>query len=198
MKRYLTSAPIGIAVTLGLLFAMQALIESGNAVLTDPRPRHGLTIVRVKKEEVINKHDPRPERIPDPVTPPPMTTTDPADPSGGRTILVGRTPPALPPDPGGTGIFVLSDGPLVSIVRVAPMYPTDLSQRGIEGFVVVRFDVNAEGGVTNARVVESSHRGFERNALRAALKFRYKPRVVDGVPVATHNVGYRFRFNMDD
>lgn len=198
MKRYLSSAPIGIAVTLGLLFAMQALIESGNAVLTDPRPRHDLTIVRVKKEEVIDRHDPRPERIPDPVTPPPMTTTDPSDPSVGPTILVGRTPPAPPSGIGGTGILVLGDGPLVSVVRVQPMYPHVLAQRGIEGFVVVRFDVTADGGVTNARVVDSSHRGFEKNALRAALKFRYKPRVVDGVPVATLNVGYRFRFNMDN
>ena len=54
------------------------------------------------------------------------------------------------------------------------------------------------GSVTAVRVVESSDRVFERAALDAAKRFRYKPRVVDGVPQPVSGVRYLFRFEMSD
>ena len=67
----------------------------------------------------------------------------------------------------------------------------------LEGWVVVEFDVSGSGTVENVRVIESSHRVFERAAVRAAERFRYRPRVVDGVPQPTRGVRNRFRFEME-
>jgi protein TonB len=39
---------------------------------------------------------------------------------------------------------------------------------------------------------------FERAAIRAVLKFKYKPRVVDGVPVEVPNVKTRITFKIEE
>jgi protein TonB len=46
-------------------------------------------------------------------------------------------------------------------------------------------------------VVESSHKMFERSAVKAAQKYRYKPRVVDGEPIAVTGVRVRIEFTLE-
>ena len=89
------------------------------------------------------------------------------------------------------------DGPLVAMVRVSPTYPTSMSTRGIEGWVTVQFDVLPDGTVGNVTVLASSNRSFERSAIQAAGRFRFKARVADGVPRTSTGVQYRFRFELD-
>ena len=84
------------------------------------------------------------------------------------------------------------------MVRVKPAFPPKALRLGMDGFVTVQFDVSAAGKVVNLMVVESSHTLFEPAAVRAAMKFRFKPRVVDGEPVAVSGISYRFRFDLDD
>jgi protein TonB len=73
-----------------------------------------------------------------------------------------------------------------------------MSTRGIEGWVTVQFDVLPDGTVGNVTVIESSNRSFERSAIQAAGRFRFKARVVDGVPQTSTGVQYRFRFELDN
>ena len=54
--------------------------------------------------------------------------------------------------------------------------------------------MTATGGVRDAFVVASSNSVFDRPALEAAYKFKYKPRVVDGQPVETPEVQGKFSF----
>jgi protein TonB len=68
---------------------------------------------------------------------------------------------------------------------------------GLGGFVIVEFDVTENGQTTNAVIAESSHRVFEKAALNATDRLRYKPRVVDGLAVATTGIRYRFTFEME-
>jgi protein TonB len=63
---------------------------------------------------------------------------------------------------------------------------------------VVQFDVAANGVVTSAVVVESSNSVFEAAAIKAAERFKFKPRVVDGVALATYGIQNLFRFTLDD
>ena len=195
MKRYLSSAPIGFAVTLGLLYAMHVLIDSGEAAFVQPREADLLGWIAEPPKDDPPLVDELPERINPPEIPPnlqPPTTHE----SGDRRIVV--TPGPTDPTPTGGIEFspYNSDGPLVHMVRVQPTYPAIAESRGIEGFVTVRFDVTPEGLASNVTVVESSHGIFEKAAIKAAQKFRFKPKVVDGTPVATAGVGYRFRFEM--
>ena len=73
---------------------------------------------------------------------------------------------------------------LIPIVRIAPQFPRKAFMSSISGWVKVKMMVNARGSVDDAVVVDARPRHvFDREATRAALKFKFKPRIVDGVPV---------------
>lgn len=62
-----------------------------------------------------------------------------------------------------------------------PEYPSEARAAGVEGFVVVRYDVTREGRVINAEVVAASPPGtFDAAALRAVTSWVFKPAVRDG------------------
>ena len=68
----------------------------------------------------------------------------------------------------------------------------------IEGFVVVEFIVTKTGSVKDAQVVKAQPEGvFDRAALDAVAKFKYKPRVVDGVAMEVAGVQNRITFEID-
>ena len=60
------------------------------------------------------------------------------------------------------------------------------------------FTVTTTGTVKDPVVMFSTSSLFERAAIRAVLKFKYKPRVVDGVPVEVPNVKTRITFKIED
>lgn len=198
MNRYLASMPPGLVVTTALLLLMQQLVATGNDVMTAGDTRIAVDWIRDRMEPppppVIP--DNKPERLPDPA---PLPETGPTS-----SLPIGTTAsrPTLPgpplPDPFGTALAPAADGPLVNTVRVRPQYPPPASARGLEGVVVLRFDVNAAGGVENVQLVEASHAVFVPAAIRALQGFRYRPRIVSGEPVATNGLQTAFRFTLED
>ena len=200
LGRYVFSIVIGVAVTLGLLFVMQLLIVSGKAALTEPRERYLLEFVRVRRNENINTEDYQPEKPPKPPEVPPevppqeMDNVDPNAP----TINVPAPTVAQNVDIGGPGGMNIAEGDYLPIVRVAPVYPARALSRGLEGYVDLEFFVTSAGTVRDPVVIFSTSSLFERAATRAVLKFKYKPRVVDGVPVEVPGVKTRISFKIED
>lgn len=198
--RYAFSIVIGTVVTLSLLFIMQLLIVTGKQALTDPRERHKLEFVRVKKNENLNTQDLIPEKPPKPPETPPetppqdMDNIDPDAPS----INVARPEIMANMDIGGLSGMNIAEGDYLPIVRVAPVYPSRALSRGLEGFVDMSFTVTAAGTVKDPIVLQSTSSLFERAATRAVLKFKYKPRVVDGIPVEVSGVKTRITFELED
>ncbi|MGI9238023.1 MAG: energy transducer TonB, partial [Woeseiaceae bacterium] len=82
--------------------------------------------------------------------------------------------------------------------KVSPTYPSIAIARGLEGSVLVQYDVTTEGQVANVVVLESTHSLFNKAAIAAAYRFKYKPRTVDGVPYETEGLKNLFRFEMED
>ncbi|MCH9827907.1 MAG: energy transducer TonB [Gammaproteobacteria bacterium] len=83
--------------------------------------------------------------------------------------------------PGGGGVF---DGDIIPLQRIPPTYPSDARRAGITGWVVVEFVVNPDGSVRSAKAVEAKPRGlFDAAAISAALRWRFKPKTVNGIPV---------------
>ena len=153
--RLLSSIPPGLLVTASLLYLMNLLIVIGPGPDMSASHRLDLTFGRNVIDERVVIDDPKPEPI---IPPEPLPRNKPreqdADPFG-----IPDFPAALPPvtDPGpGIVEFGTSDGPLVVIMKVMPVYPTSAVQKGLEGFVIVRFDVSAAGSVENVVVLESS------------------------------------------
>ncbi len=62
----------------------------------------------------------------------------------------------------------------------------------------MEFTVTPAGTVADPSVIFSTSSLFERAATRAVLKFKYKPRVVDGVPVAVPGVKTRISFQIEN
>lgn len=200
LGRYVISIVTGVAVTLSLLFVMQLLIATGKGALTTPRERAMLDFVRVKRNENVNTQDLTPEKPPKPPETPPetppqdMDNIDPDAPS----IDISRPEITANTDIGGPGGMNIAEGDYLPIVRVAPVYPSRALSRGLEGFVDMSFTVTATGTVKDPIVLQSTSSLFERAATRAVLKFKYKPRVVDGVAVAVPGVKTRITFELEE
>ena len=79
-----------------------------------------------------------------------------------------------------------------------PVYPKTALARGIEGFVIVEFSIDAGGTVVDSRVVKARPSNvFNKAALVAVKKFRFIPRYVDGKPVSTKGVRQKIEFKVD-
>jgi protein TonB len=200
LGRYAFSVVIGVVVTLSLLFVMHLLIVTGKQALTKPRERANLEFVRVKRNESLNVEDFTPEKPPKPPETPPETPPQDMDNIDPDAPSINIAPPtvATNTDIGGPGGMNIAEGDYLPIVRVAPVYPARALSRGLEGYVDMSFTVTTTGTVRDPVVIFSTSSLFERAALRAVLKFKYKPRVVDGVPVDVPNVKTRISFQIED
>tara|TARA_B110000881_G_C18588853_1_gene526599 strand:+ start:691 stop:1323 length:633 start_codon:yes stop_codon:yes gene_type:complete len=199
--RYILAGTMALIMTLLLLLGMQKLISGGNDVMTEPVKGNVLDFIRLKKEEHIVKKERKPQKPAKPKEPPPPMDTPPmqqANPNsqGAKNEFVAD----IQADAGLSGGLSLdsSDGDYLPIVKVAAVYPRRAQARGIQGFVVVEFVVTKTGAVKDPVVVSANPEGvFERAALDAVVKFKYKPRVVDGVAMEVTGVLNRITFEID-
>jgi protein TonB len=77
-----------------------------------------------------------------------------------------------------------SDADVVPLVRVSPQYPPDAMMRGVEGWVQLEFTITTAGTVKDVRVVEADPKGyFEKAAISAVKRYKYKPKIENGEPV---------------
>ncbi len=91
------------------------------------------------------------------------------------------------------------DGEYLPIVKVQPIYPRRAQERGIAGYVLMEFTVTETGAVADPVVIEADPPGyFERAAMRAVLKFKYKPKIVNGEPVRVAGVRNLITFELED
>ena len=103
---------------------------------------------------------------------------------GGSALLAGCSAPSRPPQ-------FLSGPDLV--------YPPAARAAGIEGHVVVRYDVTAAGTVANPRIVESEPAGtFDAAALASLSRWRFRPRVEDGQAVSAPDRVSTLRFRIGE
>jgi len=114
------------------------------------------------------------------------------------TINVPRPVMSADTNIGGPGGMNIAEGDYLPIVRVAPVYPARALSRGLEGYVDLSFTVTTAGTVRDPIIIFSTSSLFERAATRAVLKFKYKPRVVDGIPVDVSGVKTRITFLIED
>ena len=81
-----------------------------------------------------------------------------------------------------------------AVSQVPPTYPPELRKAKIEGLVTLAFVLSEDGRVEEPRVETSSRPEFERPALEAIRKWRFKPGIKDGQAVRTYvRIPMRFR-----
>jgi len=190
------------AVTLSLFWLMQYLIETADRSLNEDAAGSLVDFVRVKRDEAIERRQLKPKKPPPPQKAPPQPPTpqlDDLNPSAEK-IAISAVP--VETDIEMTGAFSLGvgEGDYLPIVKVAPIYPNRALTRGVEGYCVVQYTVTRQGTTRNPVVVESQCTSslFHRASINAALKFKYKPRIIDGEAVQVPGVQNKFTYEITE
>jgi len=193
---------LAVATTFALIFTMHQLIEANMKAPDEEEPIKVADVV-MPETKIETKYDTsKPDKPDEPEQPPPDMPEPEFDQPDVDNAL-NMSAPAANADlkVGGIGGFA-SEGDYLPIVKVQPQYPRRALQRGIEGWVVVEYTVTKNGSVRDPRVVEAFTKDgnpttiFNRAAVKSALKYKYKPRVVDGEPIEVPGVKTKISFNM--
>jgi protein TonB len=189
-----------LSVTFLVALMMQGLISSGGSVIEENNMGRLVEFVHVKQDDDVQTKNRKPNKPPTPpVEPPKPQMKKPSlDSSLNNALDLGALDMStdLSIDSGLTGSG--GDGEYLPIVKVAPQYPRRAAQKGIEGYVVVEFTVNKLGAVQDVVVIEAEPANiFNRAAISAAKKFKYKPKIADGKATLVTGVRNIIRFELD-
>ena len=200
--RWTLSMAMAGGITLGLFYFMQFLIATGEAF--DER----ISVVKIVDAtmpeielEVIEEID-KPEPIEEVVQEQPEIQERQTNLDSGPALNIQRASVEL--DTGlqlSNASIAATDGDYLPLVAIAPQYPTRAAQRGIQGWCLVSFTVDGLGNVVeeSIQVVDAEPTNiFDRSSLRAAARFKFQPRVVDGEGVNVDGVQYLFRYQLED
>ena len=199
--RWAASMVMAALITLGLFYFMQALIATGEG-LDEP-----LNVVKIVDStmpeielEVIEEID-KPELIEE-VTEIVEEVERQVTISDGPDLNIDRSQVQI--DTGlelSNASISATDGDYLPLVAIAPQYPTRAAQRGIQGWCLVSFTVDGLGNVVEESIVVVDAEPpniFDRSSERAAARFKFQPRVVNGQGVEVPGVQYLFRYELED
>ena len=188
------AAMVAIGVTFSLFLFMHKLISSGGGERAELDAISGIHFGPVEiPDEIITKSRRKPQKPPPPKDPPPppklqISKMDQRVQNVPRMNLPDLDLPLV----GGEGMFIgnfqqvdrSAEGDIIPVVVIRPMYPREAAISGIQGWVRVEFTITEVGTVKDPRVIDAKPpRVFNREAIRAILKWKFKPRVVDGIAV---------------
>lgn len=197
--RSIVGAVVAIPIAIGLFYIMQSLVTR-DFEQADVKARKIADIVVPDKVIETNLKEVLPEKVEDPDEPPPDmepldfdTDLDMSSANMAPTVAVNVSINASGLSSG--------DGEYLPIVKVAPIYPRRAQTRGISGFCIVTYTVTTTGAIRDPYVeneTDCSPKGiFEQASLKAALKFKYKPRVVDGEAIEVAGVQNKFTYELE-
>ncbi|MGI9438971.1 MAG: energy transducer TonB [Parvibaculales bacterium] len=196
-SRMLSSALLAIVTTIVLFLTMKVLVTGRDYEIEQEAASIGIDFVRVERDEDVNTKDramKRPsQQKPDEPPPPPKLepTQRPNADKASMNLDLGQF--------GLTGMNLNApvDGDALAIVRVLPRYPSRALNRGIEGWVLLEFAINELGQAVELVVVEADPKGvFDRSAMTAIKKWKYRPMMEDGKPAIRPGVRQLISFNI--
>ena len=190
------------AVTFFLFRLMHLLIFMADMALNDDANRKQIDFIMSRQDSQTQT---RKRELPQKVKPPkppenPDIDRTTSKSSGGTAIAVEN--PEFDTGLNLSGALQLGAAPAdseeVPVVRVEPIYPRRAADQGIEGWVLLKFDVTTTGATTNVKVIDASpKRIFDRAAARAVSKWKYRPKIVDGKAYPKKGLEVRLRFKLD-
>jgi len=188
-----------------LLNVMQNLVEPDNIKLKDYEESQPLQYVRIVREEVAREQTrelPKKEQLEEqtPSKPDLHITAETATPNISRIDIPKMAMPLSFSQDFTLGNFIGggADGNVLPLVQIKPRYPRQAKSRGIEGWVKLKINISKDGKIYKAYVIGAKPRGvFEREALRAVKRWKFKPSIVNGVAVENSSVQV-INFKLED
>lgn len=196
LQRFTAPALNAIAITAALLYLMFALIDLSEPELTAspgfkiPPIHH--SVEDAKLQPLIIKPKPLVEIEEPPKVDKPTQIVD--------LEIDNKTTWVEPQFKRKTGALAQPlDNQLVQVLAYPAVYPRAAITRGIEGYAVVGFSVSKSGAVFDAFIIESEPSTvFDRAALNAIKKFKYKAKMKGGKPVTSDGQRYLFSFKLEN
>lgn len=198
----------GAAAAVLLFYIMQALIAVDGDAAPSLDDRERIDFVRVDRDEEVRERErEQPDEPDEPEEPPPPEQMEVQQEQAPQQHEFDMDMPDMDMASGMDGVAFgqaeqyregQGDGDATPVFVVEPEWPREAQIEGIEGYVRVQFTIREDGSVADPEILESEpRRVFDRAALRAIERWRFRPRVVDGRPVereATQTI----EFNLDD
>ena len=205
-NKYAAGIGLSLLITTGLFFIMVVLISLGDSGMKEDTSVKLADIVMPEREidtflSEVDKPE-KPEEQPEDIAQPeldlqPLTGVDVSIPKPKANFA------------GGGSFF--RDGEYIPLFKVTPIYPRRAQERGIMGYAVVSFTITETGTVEDAEPLEGMCGDptnpetifrpcsiFNSAASRAALKLKYKPKIVDGKAVRVDDVPHKFTFILEE
>lgn len=199
---YVRASAAAVLVT-GLLFRlMLSLIDFGLQGEDEKFEHSAIDFMRVMEDSDAETRDRSlPKKVKTKTAPPPPDI-DIAD-TPMKPGMQNLNAPSIPTNQGldlGMGFGgMMTDSDVLPLVRVEPLYPRRANERGIEGWVHLRFTISRAGVVKDPVVVDADPPNtFNRAAERAVLKWKYKPKMVNGKPVEQSGIEVVMTFELED
>ncbi|AOE50551.1 TonB family protein [Kangiella sediminilitoris] len=196
---------IAATVTAALLFLMSQLIQDEETKTeVEPNP------VELSNVKIPNKK-PEPKRSP--LKPPKLPVIEKTPSIDGQVIesidvlteesfLTTNLVDEVSLDGATTGfgrVDVLQDSSAMAMYRAQPSYPIKAQLNGIEGWVLLKYDVDASGTLSNISVLDSQPKNiFDKEAVKALKEWKFRPAMTEGRPIASLGQTVKIEFNMDN
>lgn len=202
----LVSLTVGVAVAFGLFLAMSIMVAPPEGDLSERTPP---VVVDFSSRIAESDTQARSRSLP----PPPPEVPKPPSTQSPQSQVAQAPQPVAPMDLSrlagnvelsgvfGSGDFLsgvgMADAEVMPLVRPPAVYPERAKMRKIEGKVVARLSIRADGTVSDVEVLSSEPAGiFDRAAVRAMYRYRFSPKMEGGVAVAqtaTQTVEFRLK-----
>ncbi|MEE9605224.1 MAG: TonB family protein [Candidatus Scalindua sp.] len=191
LVRNFTSTILAVIVISALFFFIRLLTSAENVSVETSNSNNVIDFVRIQSESVTQKKSRLLPKKPPELPSEPVTPT--VQPIRAESVEIMNVEAALPnlktsletiPFSANYIPDATETSEVIPIFRVEPQYPPRAYNRGIEGWVKVEFDISETGSVENIRIIDSKPRNiFNRYVIKALKKFRFRPKIVDGVAV---------------
>jgi len=196
LVRIVVGGLLAIPVAIGLFYIMQSLVDR-DFKQEDSKARKIADIVVPDKVIETNLKEVLPEKIEDPVEPPPDLEPIEFDSDVDMGVVNNAPTTGVTLKLNSSGMSS-GDGEYLPIVKVAPIYPRRAQTRGISGYCIVEYTVTKTGSIRDPQAVDCQPSGiFDRASVKAATKFKYKPIVVDGEPIEFAGVQNKFTYELE-
>ncbi|MEF2507513.1 energy transducer TonB [Vibrio mimicus] len=204
MGRLILASPIALAVTLALFSLMAWMVDNGGKSIPKPTSTLSFTMVMAEQEQDVQR---RQRSIPEQPQVPQVPTQAPARSEQTAAMDVSSFNPLVDLNLSTAIEGVAVNAPqfgefsvnqqVMPLHRVEPNYPAKALQRGVEGYVTLRFNIDELGKTRDIEVVDSNpKRYFEREAMLALRNWKYQPKIVDGKAVVQTGLTVRLEFKL--
>lgn len=204
MGRLLLALPASLLISVSLFSFMAWMVDKGNQRAPETSEAVRFDMVMVENEADVQRRQrsvpeqPEPPQAPEPMDlsqadtqMEPMSQMTPVSALGLNTALEGIAISA--PNLKGT----MGNQQALPLYRVDPRYPSKALKRRVEGYVIMRFTIDATGRPKDIEVIEAEpQRMFEREAIRALKKWKYQPKVEDGVSIEQYGQTAKVEFKL--